>query len=61
MSHLAVIRRHKTPESTQSTLPHSCMNEPFEPHHSATRKATLALTLHSRNLERLNWCFLQWH
>ena len=51
MSHLALIGRHKTPESPQSTLPHSCMNKYFVPHRGATRKATLAATLHSRNFQ----------
>ena len=61
MNHLALICRHKTPEIPQSTLPHSCMNKSFEPHCSATSKATLALTLHSRNFEPSSWFPLQWH
>ena len=61
MSHLALIRWHKIPDSPQSTLLHSCMNRSFEPHCGATRKATLAPTLRSRNFERFNWSPLRWH
>ena len=61
MSHSALICRYKTPESPQSSLPHSCINKYFEPHRGATRKATLAPTLHPHNFECFNWFPLQWH
>ena len=55
------MRLHWTPESAQRTLLHSCMNKAFEPHRGATRKATLASTLHWCNFEPVNWFPLQWH